>query len=387
MAKKKNSKKKLKELRRDHLRNGQSKIINFESWLQDDVEEQPQVDIEHLKERIQNLFENKNFSFDNGLTKEERAYYDARALENPIERLRAFRKLRKKYPDNLAIQSYLFSARRDEYCYDDFVEAQEIQRKAKDAWAKEGYASWVWFESREPLKALYSVLIYYLEMDFLTQAAGLVDFILEMHTEEFPDMFVYPMLSVYNMLYRHEDIVNFYEYQKALGWEDDGVLVHLIISHLLHGDHKAAASVFEELALLNPIAIHVLGQVYWNVGLHSDNDFEYYRPNSAEYLRFSLSFMSRFLIDKRKMAFELNNIVENFIENQPDSPTKRNEFFNSPAMKGIHLRQGHAICDAGIMSLEALEQHTESEIRAIPGIGKKTINQLKANGVNFRNHL
>lgn len=388
MAKKKNNQKKiLKKLRSNHQRENESKVIDFNSWIQQNAGETSPENIDNLEELLQKAIEEYNSSFEDGLTQEQRDFYDALEIENPVKKLQALKKLRKKYPDNLRIQGYLFYERREEFFYDDFQEARDIQTKAMALWAKEDYAPWGWLDSREPLRALYSVVIYYLEMNFLSQAAELVDFILVKLKDDFPGMFVYPMMAVYTMLYRHEDMVQLHAHQKSLGWEDDGVMAYLVVSYLLQGDVKAAESVFEELAALNPSTIEVFGQDYWNVGLHKGKDYEYYHPNSEESLLFALSFLSRFLIDKRKMAFELIEIVEAYVERQPDSPTKRKEFFNSPFMKGIRPQEGNALCDNDIMSLQDLEQRTETEILAFPGIGKNTIKKLKENGVVFRTDL
>ena len=77
-------------------------------------------------------------------------------------------------------------------------------------------------------------------------------------------------------------------------------------------------------------------------------------------------------------------LAENYQDSLPDSPRKRLEFLNSPCMKGIQIDKGRYLCDAGIMSKEELEKHTEKEILAISGIGPATVKQLKENGVRFK---
>ena len=114
------------------------------------------------------------------------------------------------------------------------------------------------------------------------------------------------------------------------------------------------------------------------------NEVSAYRPNSALSLQIALHPLQAFLLTKPFVIHQMLALAEEYQDSLPDSPRKRLEFFNSPCMKGIQIDKGRYLCDAGIMSQEDLEKHTEKEILAISGIGPATVKKLKENGVRFK---
>lgn len=130
------------------------------------------------------------------------------------------------------------------------------------------------------------------------------------------------MLSVYNALYKTEGIIDFYEEQLGQEWQDDGVIVHVLIAMILIGDMDAAKELFRDLANANKEVLQVFDNPYWVQLLDIANEVSTYRPNSAASLQIALHPLQAFLVTKPFVIHQMLALAEDYQDSLPDSPHK-----------------------------------------------------------------
>ena len=397
MAKKKNRKKELRQKQKQE----NNKVIDFTSFaekadnplsFQESVLDEASVnqlfkEFEQTgnPETLEQLASILEFG-DSEMDEADELFYQAMEEEGEEIQLRLLTNLLAEYPDHFEARFQSLILRSTEFSADYLKELQDFYQVALAKWKKADYESWYSLEARSPLMVITFVIENYLQEGLVGLAGQVVDFVRSKIAadDRFPPGFIYLMMGVYNSLYQEEKIEDFYEEQLAQDWQDDGVLVHLIIAKLLNGDIEAARALFVDLAAINNEILHVFDSPYWVHLLDMANEVSVYRPNSALSLQIALHPLQTFLETKNFVIHQMLALAEDYQDSLPDSPRKRLEFFNSPCMKGIQIDKGRYLCDAGIMSKEALEKHTEKEILAISGIGPATVKKLKENGVRFK---
>ena len=395
MAKKKNREKELKRKQRREDNN----IIDFASFAEKadypQAFSEPELDEASINRLFKEYEQTRNPEIleqlasilefgDIEMDEADELFYQAMEEVDEEIQLRLLTNLLAEYPDHFEARFQSLILRSTEFSADYFKELQDFYQVALAKWKKADYESWYSLEARSPLTIITFVTEIYLQEGLVGLAGQVVDFVRSKIDEAFPPGFIHLMMSVYNALYQEEDIEDFYEEQLAQDWQDDGVLVHLIIAKLLNGDIEAARALFADLAAINGEVLHVFDSSYWVHLLDMANEASAYRPNSALSLQIALHPLQAFLLTKPFVIHQMLAIAEEYQDSLPDSPRKRLEFFNSPCMKGIQIDKGRYLCDAGIMSQEDLETHTEKEILAISGVGPATVKKLKENGVRFK---
>ncbi|MCI7678269.1 MAG: hypothetical protein MSS16_09415 [Streptococcus orisratti] len=397
MAKKKNRKKELKRKQKREDNN----IIDFASFAEKadypQAFSEPELDEESVNRLFKEYEQTRNPEIleqlasilkfgDTKMDEADELLYQAMEEEDEEIQLRLLTNLLAEYPDHFEARFQSLILRSTEFSADYLKELQDFYQVALEEWKKADYESWYSLEARSPLKVITFVIENYLQEGLVGLAGQVVDFVRSKIAadDRFPPGFIYLMMGVYNSLYQEEKIEDFYEEQLAQDWQDDGVLVHLIIAKLLNGDIEAARALFVDLAAINNEILYVFDSPYWVHLLDMANEVSVYRPNSALSLQIALHPLQAFLETKNFVIHQMLALAEDYQDSLPDSPRKRLEFFNSPCMKGIQIDKSRYLCDAGILSQEDLEKHTEKEILAISGIGPATVKKLKENGVRFK---
>lgn len=397
MAKKKNRKKELRQQQKQE----NNKIIDFNAFAEKvdnplsfqgpvlDEESVNQLFEEFERTGNPEILEQLASILDFGdveMAEADELFYQAMEEKDEKVQLRLITKLLARYPEHFEARFQSLLLRSTEFSADYLKELQDFYQVALTEWKKADYESWYSLEARSSLTVITFVTETYLQEGLVGLAGQVVDFVRSKIAvdDRFPPGFVYLMLSVYNALYKTEEITDFYEEQIGQEWQDDGVIVHMLIATILIGDMDAAKELFRYLASVNKEALQVFNNPYWVQLLDIANEISTYRPNSAASLQIALHPLQAFLVTKPFVIHQMVALAEEYQDSLPDSPRKRLEFFNSPCMKGIQIDKGRYLCDAGIMSKEALEKHTEKEILAISGIGSATVKKLKENGVRFK---
>lgn len=397
MAKKKNRKKELRQQQRQE----NNKIIDLTSFTEKSDYPLSFQESAPDKEFVEKLFEEFERTGDPDTLEQlasvldfedlemdeaDELFYQAMEEEDEKDQLRLITKLLARYPNHFEARFQSLLLRSTEFSADYLKELQDFYQVALAEWKKADYASWYSLEARSPLTVITFVTETYLQEGLVGLAGQVVDFVRSKIAadDRFPPGFVYLMLSVYNALYKTEEITDFYEEQAGQEWQDDGVIAHMLIAMILIGDMDAAKELFKYLASVNKEAVQVFDTPYWVQLLDIANEVSTYRPNSAASLQIALHPLQAFLVTKPFVIHQMVALAEEYQDSLPDSPRKRLEFFNSPCMKGIQIDKVRYLCDAGIMSKEDLEKHTEKELLAISGIGPATVKKLKENGVRFK---
>ncbi|MGT2948871.1 hypothetical protein [Streptococcus devriesei] len=279
-------------------------------------------------------------------------FYQAMEEEDEEMQLRLLTNLLAEYPDHFEARFQSLLLRSTEFSADYLKELQDFYQVALTEWKKADYESWYSLEARSSLTVITFVTETYLQEGLVGLAGQVVDFVRSKIAvdDRFPPGFVYLMLSVYNALYKTEEITDFYEEQIGQEWQDDGVIVHMLIATILIGDMDAAKELFRYLANVNKEALQVFDNPHWVQLLDIANEVSTYRPNSAASLQIALHPLQAFLVTKPFVIHQMVALAEEYQDSLPDSPRKRLEFFNSPCMKGIQIDKGRYLCDAGIMS-------------------------------------
>ncbi|WP_317335113.1 hypothetical protein [Streptococcus orisratti] len=397
MAKKKNRKKELKRKQKQEENN----IIDFASFAEKadypQAFSEPELDEASINRLFKEYEQTRNPEIleqlasilkfgDTKMDEADELLYQAMEEEDEEIQLRLLTNLLAEYPDHFEARFQSLILRSTEFSADYLKELQDFYQVALEEWKKADYESWYSLEARSPLTVITFVTETYLQEGLIGLAGQVVDFVRSKIAadDRFPPGFIYLMMGVYNSLYQEEKIEDFYEEQLSQDWQDDGVLVHLIIAKLLNGDIEAARALFADLVAINNEVLYAFDSPYWVHLLDMASEVSVYRPNSALSLQIALHPLQSFLLTKPFVIHQMLAIAEDYQDSLPDSPRKRLEFFNSPCMKGIQIDKSRYLCDAGILSQEDLEKYTEKEILAISGIGPATVKKLKENGVRFK---
>ncbi|MGE9834806.1 hypothetical protein [Streptococcus orisratti] len=397
MAKKKNREKELKRKQKREDNN----IIDFASFAEKadypQAFSEPELDEESVNRLFKEYEQTRNPEIleqlasilefgDTKMDEADELLYQAMEEEDEEIQLRLLTNLLAEYPDHFEARFQSLILRSTEFSADYLKELQDFYQVALEEWKKADYESWYSLEARSPLTVITFVTETYLQEGLIGLAVQVVDFVRSKIAadDRFPPGFIYLMMGVYNSLYQEEKIEDFYEEQLSQDWQDDGVLVHLIIAKLLNGDIEAARALFADLVAINNEVLYAFDSPYWVHLLDMANEVSVYRPNSALSLQIALHPLQSFLLTKPFVIHQMLALAEDYQDSLSDSPRKRLEFFNSPCMKGIQIDKSRYLCDAGILSQEDLEKYTEKEILAISGIGPATVKKLKENGVRFK---
>lgn len=397
MAKKKNREKELKRKQKREDNN----IIDFASFAEKadypQAFSEPELDEESVNRLFKEYEQTRNPEIleqlasilefgDTKMDEADELFYQAMEEEDEETQLRLLTNLLTEYPNHFEARFQSLLLRSTEFSADYLKELQDFYQVALTEWKKADYESWYSLESRGPLTVITFVIETYLQEGLVGLAGQVVDFVRSKIAadDRFPPGFIYLMMGVYNSLYQEEKIEDFYEEQLSQDWQDDGVLVHLIIAKLLNGDIEAARALFADLVAINNEVLYAFDSPYWVHLLDMANEVSVYRPNSALSLQIALQPLQTFLETKNFVIHQMLDLAEDYQDSLPDSPRKRMAFFNSACMKGIQIDKGRNLCDAGILRQEDLEKHTEKEILAISGIGPATVKKLKENGVRFK---
>lgn len=400
MVKQKNRKKAFKQKQKR-----EEKVIDFNQFLDDDhwdsavpfftfsdsdeemeriIPDYPEISNPDVLEQMKSFLDDEDMA---EFEVNERLYH-ALQEKDDIRKVKLVKEILKEYPNHLESRLLLLQLTTSVIDVDYMKELKELHELAISAWKKTNYGPWYHSDAQSPLLALSFITEFYLREGFYSLAGEVVDFVCSKIDDAYPPAFIYLMMCVYNALFRYEDITEFYEMTLVEQWEDDGILVHLVIASLLQGNFEEAESLFADLVELNPEVLWVFDIPIWADLLSEvDGDAEQ-TLNKAEFIQMVLSPLQGFLLIRPFVTQQLTTLAENYQlkhqEEEIDSPQRRFEFFGSPCMKDIPIDRGRNLCDAGILSQEDLESHTEKEILAIPGIGPVTVKKLKANGVKFK---
>lgn len=310
-------------------------------------------------------------------------YQEAIITQNKNKRKKLLKQVLAENPDYFLAELHLWLADWNIYSPVYFAQAQALQERALQGWKNEEFADWYAFSARPYLTAFVYLIDFYSEAGFYYKALEIATLVDSKRPSRFPIGFVIRMLSLYNQLGQFDKLERFYQMRsRKYGPKDETVVVHLMIARLLQGRLKEAEQLFEHLIEINPDTLDFFsGDVIDQIErVYYDRE---YRLFSMESLASYLGPMLEFLLDAPLVLEILRNMA---LDRMGDEDSKLGffEFWGLPFLKDIRLSAVQTFYREGFRSKSAIEAKTEKEILAIKGIGMKTVEQLKKNGVVFK---
>ncbi|MBF0777144.1 hypothetical protein [Streptococcus cuniculi] len=313
-------------------------------------------------------------------------YQKAVTTPNDHKRKKILHQVLAENPDYFLAELHLWLADWDVYSPSYFVHTQAFQAHTIERWKKEGYADWHSFTARPYLTALVYLMDYYCEAGFYSKALEIAILVDSKRPGRFPTGFVVRMLALYNRLGHFDKIERFYQMRvKKYGTKDDTVLVHLMIARILQGRWEEAQRLFDQLMMINPDTLTFFAGDPIDHIERIENQESYYHCTS-ESLASHLNPLLVLLLDT---PLVLEFLKERALERQGEDFCEHLNLgfwglFQLPIFRDLRMNAVQIFYKEGFRSKKDFEARTEKEVLALKGIGAKTIEQLKKNGIVFK---
>ncbi|HFU4117627.1 TPA: hypothetical protein ACGO7F_002152 [Streptococcus suis] len=330
-----------------------------------------------------------------------------KAMHTPNARTR--KKLLKEVlsinPDFFAARFHLLLIDEEPFERSYFEKVYAFYQQTMDLWKAEDYADWNYFETRPIHQGLMYCLEYFIEERFYGLALEIVDAYRTHGLRRFPPNFLPIMFSLYNQLGQYEKVEQAYFAEVQKGSQDDGALLHLLISKVLQGKWSEADKLFVQLEKMNRETTFFFGDMDWMDRVLEIEEKEVYTPFSKESLQTALyplfDFLNNNMILENYLSRYSDDLYGNF-DNEDDffkasyhrnisdiqkALGQANEWIlnlGKPEFAGIRMDLVRIFTEQKLTSAADFKKKTEKEILAIKGIGPITVKKLKENGVVFK---
>lgn len=330
-----------------------------------------------------------------------------KAMHTPNARTR--KKLLKEVlsinPDFFAARFHLLLIDEEPFERSYFEKVYAFYQQTMDLWKAEDYADWNYFETRPIHQGLMYCLEYFINERFYGLALEIVDAYRTHGLRRFPPNFLPIMFSLYNQLGQYEKVEQAYFAEVQKGSQDDGALLHLLISKVLQGKWSEADKLFVQLEKMNRETTFFFGDMDWMDRVLEIEEKEVYTPFSEESLQTALyplfDFLNNNMILENYLSRYSDDLYGNFDDEDDFSEAKyhrnlsylhkalsqANDWFsnlNKPEFSGIRMDLVRIFTEQKLTSAADFKKKTEKEILAIKGIGPVTVKKLKENGVVFK---
>lgn len=269
-------------------------------------------------------------------------------------------------------------------------EVSELERVEKEKWHK-GYK----LGFRNPEERDYFMLkLYlselYLDMDMYILAMHQLEEILKMDPID-PLGIRYKLMGLYCRL-GHKDKMS-HIMKRYDGNSDDMLLVLYLLLHILLREDKEAKRLLKNLVKLNKHVIAMFSDIMDLLDYILDlQDEESYKPNSQESIAIALSEVTDLLnlyvcewLETEIISFDRADIPKMSKELKMLAEMQRVfSNYSNPIFKGIRWDIITILGQNKLHDLSDFKKVTESKVLSIKGIGAKTIQILKENGVVFK---
>lgn len=318
--------------------------------------------------------------------KETRLFRQAMYTPDDRKRSNLLKQVLDLKPDHFLAQFHLLLTEEDPFDLTYFEKIWQFYGKTKKGWKDKDYLGWEYWESRPYLTALNYIVTYLHGQGFLGLACEVVDFVLSKRPKRFAPDFLHLAMSVYNELGRWERVENLYHrYANELPQYKDSLLFHYLISKLLQGQITEAEKIFVALTEVNEEATDYFATADWLEDLLDIEESEIYVPFSTQSLAATACHLQDF--------FERNPLVLEFLYRFARECGGKSEYgeildffatYRSPLFAGLRFDIFRTLFHENLRVVEDFQNITEKELLAIKGIGKKTVDKLKENGVIFK---
>lgn len=330
-------------------------------------------------------------------------------IEDETKQLNALEKLAKDHPNSFEAQWYYLTSSREQFTYQTLQSYKAFTKLTIQKLGEGLSPSWEDHLTGQYLDALTFLLTVYFEEGLLNLALDIMDN-LEPYVFEkgSPGYLPNLMASVYCSTFQPEFVLDMYRDRLSENVYDAGLNLYAVIASLMTGDSEGANDLFENLVREDPEFASALGNPQWflDVMHHNQEECEGEHEHSIAHV---LNPLGLFLADKAILINQLTDMYLEFQERQPNHLLGKNSsgpqdstlsdllnslpqgnfdnlvhLFSEPSYEGLHFDKKQLLLNAGLRSFKDFEKRTEREVLAIRGIGPATVRKLKENGVVFR---
>lgn len=202
----------------------------------------------------------------------------------------------------------------------------------------------------------------------------------------------YKLMALYVNSFQHKKVRNFFKRYPS----DDQMLVYLATSLILERDFNLAKHRIKELYQLNPTIVDFFADEGFNeYKVYLLLPEESYRPNSKQTLAMAFREMFPLYLPSRLLYLHFREILKEIDSDyfaDIEARKEKNRYADRNAEKlagtgiftNISSQYVRLLLAEGLETLEDFKEKMEVEVYLIDGIGKVTIDRLKANGVRFK---
>ncbi|WP_195853746.1 hypothetical protein [Aerococcus tenax] len=313
-------------------------------------------------------------------------------------------------PDQQAVlleEAYaLDSDNLDIYCawalshFPDIEAISKLQTKADDYFKthrkeikESGYFA---VENRPYFRIQNTLLDLYKESLFMEKAEKIAKHILRYNPND--NMGVrYKLMAIYVNSFQHKQAKALFKRDSSYR-SDDQMLLYMATSLILERDFKLAQQRIKDLQDINSDIVYFFEEESFNeLKVFVNLPEEDYRPNSKQSLAIALNEILPLFAQSSLLYQHFKQSLRKLIPDYFDDVQAQKEknimsYFQADKLSGkgiftnIASQYVRALLLEDLETAEDFKTKTEKEVLAINGIGKGTINKLKANGVRFKDN-
>ncbi|WP_155718789.1 tetratricopeptide repeat protein [Streptococcus oralis] len=258
---------------------------------------------------------------------------------------------------------------------------------------------WPYLENRPYLSLKYNLIIGYMKQSMYRQAERELKEILLLDENDHQGM-RYELMAVYTRLEDYESAKSFFEKDEVAHHEDDQMVLPMLVVALQTGHMMEADFYFKMLYALNPEFEHLLNLLKKKDPAVLQNQIKmsevgFYQPNSMQSLLLALSRLGDFVGTTYFITWLLETHDAMPKKAKKNGERQDSQIISLARMLNQHLSPGEALRglsasaerilrQKGLVDFKDFKKKTEEEVAAISGIGKKSMETLKKNGVIFK---
>ena len=278
---------------------------------------------------------------------------------------------------------------------------QELEAEEKLKWQQGERIGWANLEERPYFRLKYQLANFFLQQSMNRLAAHHFEELFTMEEGDHQGA-RYELMMLYCQLEDYEKAKKLFEMEERYHHEDDLMIFPMLLLSLETGHAQEADFYFQLLLSQNPVFERLLDlmqhdDVQTVMQEAGDLTAGYYQPNSMQSLVLAMSQFpdfseSDYFISWMKQAYGKYKPKDKKIENPSISDRDLLRLLDgvsqlsvsSEAVKRISGSPLYALRQHKLIDYADFKKKTEAQVLAIPGVGRKTIAQLKKNGVVFR---
>ena len=288
---------------------------------------------------------------------------------------------------------------------DQINQMRELENTAYESWQESEQAGWLNYEERPylSLKYLFSVLLF--KQGLLLEALDHFQVLYEI--DEMDSLGSrYFLMAIYCRLYDWESAHDLYTDVPYPASTDDRMIMPLLVLAILTGNTTYAKDLFLDLEEANQELGLLFTEDTWPVDLIlSYADADQYLVDSFGSIALALNdilpvivsseYIYEWMIEEyeAREPHERVNLSEKVIsfkgasklfEEQRYKDLTYKSYLEVPVLDGVVHNAAETLEAMGLVTIEDYAKFTEKELLAIKHVGPKSIEQLKANGVVFK---